>query len=130
MDPLRPLPTYADVACYPGQVGDPCSHVPASRRRAARSTRRTASYVTRVPTRDVTERFPLLDAAFARYPMPRAGSGSRGSATCIGYLDHPLKNKHAQTEKELHSLLAGAAIEHGGEFDRPFPNPLRAGLWS
>ena len=25
---------------------------------------------------------------------------------CTGYLVHPFKNKHAQTEKELHSLLA------------------------
>jgi metal-dependent amidase/aminoacylase/carboxypeptidase family protein len=26
--------------------------------------------------------------------------------TCTGYLDHPFKNKHVQTEKDLHSLLA------------------------
>jgi hypothetical protein len=26
--------------------------------------------------------------------------------TCTGYLDHPFKTKHVQTEKDLHSLLA------------------------
>jgi hypothetical protein len=25
---------------------------------------------------------------------------------CTGYFDHPFKNKHVQTEKDLHSLLA------------------------
>ncbi len=25
---------------------------------------------------------------------------------CSGYLDHPFKNRHVETEKELHPLLA------------------------
>jgi hypothetical protein len=28
------------------------------------------------------------------------------SIRCTGYLDHPFKNKHVQTEKDRHSLLA------------------------
>jgi hypothetical protein len=31
---LRPLPAYADTACSPRQVADPCSHVPLSGRRS------------------------------------------------------------------------------------------------
>ena len=27
-DLLSPLPAHAGAACYPGHVGDPCSHVP------------------------------------------------------------------------------------------------------
>ena len=46
---------------YIGHARCQCSHVPASRLCAARSTRRTASYDTRVPTCDVTQRFSLSD---------------------------------------------------------------------
>jgi hypothetical protein len=81
-DPLRILPTPADVACYPGKLGDTCSSDLAAR--AARSTRRTASYDTRVPISDVTERLPLFDPAFARLPMRRAGSSSEDQVQLEG----------------------------------------------
>jgi alpha/beta hydrolase fold len=53
---------YRRCVRYKGHLGAACSHVPLSGdAHAARSTRRTASYDTRVPTRDATERFSLLN---------------------------------------------------------------------
>ena len=38
----------------------------------------------------------------------RPSDNQAGTGTCTGYLDHPFKNKHVQTEKDRHSLLANA----------------------
>jgi hypothetical protein len=45
--------------------------------------------------------FPAL-----RHIMREKGRTFPGVVSCIGYLDHPFKNKHVETEKDLHPLLA------------------------
>ena len=74
-DLLRRLPAYTDAACSPGQVADRALliHLAA---RAAHSTRRIASYDTRVPTGNLSHWFPLFNTAFARLPMLGVGSSS------------------------------------------------------
>jgi hypothetical protein len=34
------------------------------------------------------------------------GQFCKDKISCTGYLDHPFKNRHCETEKDLHPLLA------------------------
>jgi hypothetical protein len=38
--------------------------------------------------------------------MPGVVPGLIVDHSCTGYLDHPFKNKHSETEMDLHPLLA------------------------
>ncbi len=75
MDPFRPLPAYADAACYPGHVGDPCSHVPLSgdARHAAHAG---PPHTTRRNHARCDGAVPSARHAGAQSAMPRAGSSS------------------------------------------------------
>ena len=47
-----------------------------------------------------------LDDGSIKDPSRKKEGALFPTAPCIGYLDHPFKNKHVQTEKEILSLLA------------------------
>ena len=73
MNPLRPLPAYADTACSPGQGADPCPHIPLSsnERHAASAGPPHTIHLNHARCHGAV--LPARPAG-ARFPMPRAGS--------------------------------------------------------
>ena len=74
-DPLRPLPAKTDAACYPGQVSDPCSHVPLSGD-ARPAVHAGPPHTTHRNHERCDGAVPPARPAGARLPMPRVESSS------------------------------------------------------